>query len=324
MSPVVCITGGSRGIGLGAAHALGRAGCDVIAVARTARVPSGLDSPGIQGMQADLGRAEGLLRLVDRLVAVGRPVFLVNNAAAVADAAADEQAIHEAFVVTACAASFLTERLHAAGALHGVVDVLSGSRLQLHNNHLPGARPGLTGYFQGKELMRLAQRHLRQALGLRWVQFRPRGARTGLQSSLTEPSLALLPAPLARLLRWLDQGTLRCPEVEGRHLARSVIELLASTRTRSMPSHLSEPEPGLSAAAHRWVSGIVQVNYPAREANRVNARSVTSQRSGVDLAAPRPNYFTLAPAIGRRQDPEVARGKTAGPACDMSTTTDHR
>lgn len=82
---VALVTGGSRGIGLAIAHALGEAGARLILSSRTPRPDAvyGLEAKGyeVHYIQADLGNSAEAARLVEEAAAVaGRIDILVNNA----------------------------------------------------------------------------------------------------------------------------------------------------------------------------------------------------------------------------------------------------
>ncbi|WP_322057582.1 SDR family oxidoreductase [Paraburkholderia sp. J63] len=94
---VALVTGGSRGLGLQMAEALGEMGCRVVITARKAdeleEAQQHLRSRGIEAMTivSDLQRAEAVKPLVDEsLAAYGRIDILVNNAGATWGAPAED------------------------------------------------------------------------------------------------------------------------------------------------------------------------------------------------------------------------------------------
>ena len=94
------ITGGSRGLGLQIAHALGEAGATILVSARKQNeldeAVAALTAAGIKAhaIAADCGNAEGALKLADEaLKTLGEVDILVNNAGASWGAAAEDHPI---------------------------------------------------------------------------------------------------------------------------------------------------------------------------------------------------------------------------------------
>ena len=94
------ITGGSRGLGLQIAHALGEAGATILVSARKQNeldeAVAALTAAGIKAhaIAADCGNAEGALKLADKaLKTLGEVDILVNNAGASWGAAAEDHPI---------------------------------------------------------------------------------------------------------------------------------------------------------------------------------------------------------------------------------------
>lgn len=118
---VALITGGSRGLGLQMAEALGEMGCRVVITARKAdelgEAQRHLQSLGIEAktIVADLQRAESIAPLVDEtLAAYGQIDILVNNAGATWGAPAEDypdEAWHKVMNVNVNAPFFLAREV---------------------------------------------------------------------------------------------------------------------------------------------------------------------------------------------------------------------
>ncbi|MEM5400919.1 SDR family oxidoreductase [Paraburkholderia sp. EG287A] len=118
---VALITGGSRGLGLQMAQALGEMGCHVVITARKAdelgEAQSHLQALGIKAttIVSDLQRAEAVKPLVDETLAAGGQIdILVNNAGATWGAPAEDypdEAWHKVMNLNVTAPFFLAREV---------------------------------------------------------------------------------------------------------------------------------------------------------------------------------------------------------------------
>ncbi|MCP3717234.1 MULTISPECIES: SDR family oxidoreductase [Paraburkholderia] len=118
---VALITGGSRGLGLQMAQALGEMGCHVVITARKAdelaQAASHLQALGIKAttIVSDLQRAEAVKPLVDETLAAGGQIdILVNNAGATWGAPAEDypdEAWHKVMNLNVTAPFFLAREV---------------------------------------------------------------------------------------------------------------------------------------------------------------------------------------------------------------------